>query len=272
MNRNLAVRLATAAVAVPIILWLLYLGPVWGLFPVAVLATLIGAWELFGMTHREDGFGRVVGVLLSAASAATAYFYGHDLRVVIGLMAIVPLAGPMITLARLGDLETAAMRAAALGFGPLYIGLPLTWLCVMRRDVGGSEGASYVVLALMFSWLSDTGGYFFGRFLGKHKLYEAVSPKKTWEGAFGGLVGSGAGALMGHYWFLKELPLVKGLILSVVAGGLGQIGDLAESLFKRSMGVKDSGQIVPGHGGILDRVDALLVTSTVVYLYTLFLR
>jgi phosphatidate cytidylyltransferase len=272
VNRNLAVRLLTAAVAVPIILLLLYKGPAWGLFPVAVVATIIGAWELFGMTHQGDGFGRVIGVLLSVVASATAYFYGHDLRFVIGLMAGIPLAGPMITLVRLGDVETAGMRAASMGFGPLYVGLPLTWLCVMRRDVGGNAGASYVVLALMFAWLSDTGGYFFGRFLGKHKLYEAVSPKKTWEGAFGGLVGSAAGALMAHYWFLPELPLAHGLLLSVVAGGLGQVGDLAESLFKRSMGVKDSGQIVPGHGGILDRVDALLVTGTAVYLYTLFLR
>ena len=91
MNRNLAVRLATAAVAVPIILWLLYLGPVWSLFPVAMIATLIGAWELFGMTHHGDRFGRVVGLVLSATASATAYFYGHDHRVLIALMAVVAL-------------------------------------------------------------------------------------------------------------------------------------------------------------------------------------
>lgn len=272
MNRNLAVRLLTAAVAVPLLLLLLYRGPIWGLFPVAMLATLIGAWELFGMTHKDDGFGRVIGVLVTAIVSSTAYFYGHDLRVMIALMGVVPLAGPLLTLVRLGDIETSGVRAASLGFGPLFVGLPLVWLCVMRRDIGGSDGASYVVMALMFAWFSDTGGYFFGRFLGKHKLYEAVSPKKTWEGAFGGLVGSAAGALMAHFWYLPSIPLRDALILSVVAGALGQAGDLAESLFKRSMGVKDSGQIVPGHGGILDRVDALLVTSTVVFLYTLFLR
>lgn len=272
MNRNLAVRLLTAAVAVPLLLLLLYRGPVWGLFPVAIVATLIGAWELFGMTHRDDGFGRVVGVSITAVAASAAYFFGHDLRVMLAIVSVIPLAGPMITLVRLGDMETAAMRAAALGFGPLFVGLPLIWLCVMRRDIGGSDGASYVVMALMFAWFSDTGGYFFGRFLGKHKLYEAVSPKKTWEGAFGGIVGSACGALMAHFWYLPSIPLGHALVLSVIAGALGQAGDLAESLFKRSMGVKDSGHIVPGHGGILDRVDALLVTSTVVFLYTLFIR
>jgi phosphatidate cytidylyltransferase len=127
-------------------------------------------------------------------------------------------------------------------------------------------------MTLMFAWFSDTGGYFAGRFLGKHKLYEAVSPKKTVEGALGGLAGSVIGALLAHFWYLPSIPLVHAIVLALLAGALGQAGDLGESLVKRSTGVKDSGQIVPGHGGVLDRVDALLLTSAVVYLYTLWFR
>jgi phosphatidate cytidylyltransferase len=272
MKSNLALRLLTAAVAVPLLLLLLYEGPAWGLYPLALLATLIGAWELFGMTHAEDTFGRVVGLSITGVVSAALFFFGADARVLVAIMAAVPLAGPMITLARLGDMETVALRAAALGFGPLFVGLPLTLLAVMRRDVGGNAGAGYVVLALMSAWFSDTGGYFAGRFFGKHRLYEAVSPKKTWEGAAGGLLGSALGAVMAHFWYLKEIPLVHALLLAIIAGVLGQVGDLAESLFKRSTGVKDSGRIVPGHGGILDRVDALLVTATCTYLYTVWLR
>lgn len=269
---NLAIRLATAAVAVPLLLLLLYKGPPWGLFPVALAATLIGAWELFGMTHASDRVSRGVGVTLTALVSFTMYFFGHDARVLVAMMTLVPLAGPMLTLARLGDMESAAFRAASMGFAPLFVGLPLTLLAVMRRDVGGSAGAGYVVLALMLAWFSDTGGYFAGRFLGKHKLYEAVSPKKTWEGAIGGLLGALLGAMLAHFWYLPELTLGGGIGLALVGGALGQVGDLAESLFKRSTGVKDSGHIVPGHGGILDRVDALLVTATFTYLYTLFAR
>lgn len=272
MKSNLAVRLLTAVVAVPLLLLLLYRGPTWGLFPVALIATLIGASELFGMTHAEDKFGRWVGVLVTAIVSCVVWFFGSDARILVAIMVCVPLAGPMLTLVRLGDMETAAFRASALGFGPLFVGVPLILLAVMRRDVGGNAGAGYVVLALMIAWFSDTGGYFAGRFLGKHKLYEAVSPKKTWEGAVGGLIGSTCGALLAHFWYLQELPLGRGIALALVAGALGQIGDLAESLFKRSTGVKDSGHIVPGHGGILDRVDALLVTATFTYLFTLFLR
>ena len=120
------------------------------------------------------------------------------------------------------------------------------------------------------AWLADTGGYFVGRFFGKTKLYEAVSPKKTREGFFGSLLGACVGAVLASLWYLPAIPLAHSLPLAVVAGGLGQLGDLVESLIKRSTGIKDSGWIVPGHGGILDRIDALLVASPLVYLYTLW--
>jgi phosphatidate cytidylyltransferase len=97
-----------------------------------------------------------------------------------------------------------------------------------------------------------------------------VSPKKTVEGFFGSLLGACAGALLAHFWYLPTLPLTHAIPLAVVAGGLGQLGDLVESLIKRSTGIKDSGWIVPGHGGILDRIDALLIVSPLVYLYTLW--
>ena len=124
-------------------------------------------------------------------------------------------------------------------------------------------------MAFMFAWFADTGGYFGGRFFGKHKLYEAVSPKKTVEGAIGGLVGAVIGALMASLGYLRVLPLSHTIPLALFAGALGEAGDLGESLIKRSMGVKDSGAIVPGHGGILDRADALIFTSVAVYAYGL---
>ena len=148
--------------------------------------------------------------------------------------------------------------------------MPLTLVALVRRDV--PEGPSFVVMTLMFAWFGDTGGYFAGRFLGKRKLYEAVSPKKTVEGAFGGLAGSVVGGLSAHFLYMPSIPLEHVVPLAIVASVFGQAGDLAESLIKRSTGVKDSGQIVPGHGGILDRVDALLFVSACVYLYTIWFR
>ena len=234
---NLVMRFATAGVAVPIILSLIYIAPPWGFSLLVLGAAIVGAWELFAMTHPGDRISQGVGVLVTA-----------------------------VTLARLGSIDTAALRAGALGFGPLFIGVPLTLMALMRVNLGAA-GSGSVILALGLAWFADTGAYFAGRFLGKHKLYQAVSPKKTVEGAIGGLVASVVWALLGCFFFLRSLPVAHAIPLALVAGVLGQSGDLAESLLKRSTGVKDSGAIVPGHGGILDRVDALLVTSTVVYLY-----
>ena len=274
-NANLAVRIATAAVGAPAILLILYRAPHWGGFLLIFIATLIGAWELFGMTHQEDPQGRMIGVGLTGAVSAVFYWCSGYPKHYIAMRVVVPLLGPLVTLLRLGDMKTAALRACAMSMGPLFVGLPLTLLAVMNRDIGlqtgvASDGPGFVILSIMLAWFGDTGGYFAGRFLGKHKLYPAVSPKKTVEGSIGGLAGSALGAVMAHFWYLPSLPLATGIGLAILAGALGQLGDLGESLLKRSTGVKNSGAIVPGHGGILDRVDALLMTSTVVYLYTLF--
>ncbi len=271
-NKNLAIRVATAAVGAPLILALLYKGPPWGFYLLVLPAALIGAWELFNMTHPGDRASQAMGVAMTALASGATYLSNGDLRMVVTMVIVVPLAGPLLTLVRLGDMKTAALRACAMGFAPFFVGVPLTLLALLRRDLG-ADGPGYVVLTIMFAWFSDTGGYFAGRFLGKRKLYEAVSPKKTVEGAIGGLGGSVVGALLAHFWFLPSLPLAHGVPLAILAGALGQAGDLGESVLKRSTGVKDSGAIVPGHGGILDRVDALILTSAVTYLYTLwFLR
>jgi phosphatidate cytidylyltransferase len=269
---NLAVRLLTAAVAAPLILAVLYFGPAWAFYLLVLPSTLIGCAELFAMTHRGDRIAQAAGIAISAATSLALYGNGtHDPRVILTVLVVVPALGPLVTLVRLGDLSTAAQRSFALGFGPLFVAAPLTLLALMRRDFA-AEGPGLVVMSLMFAWWGDTGGYFAGRFLGKRKLYEAVSPKKTIEGAIGGLAGSVAGALTASLWYLPAVPLVHSIPLAIVAGSLGQAGDLGESLIKRSVGVKDSGAIVPGHGGILDRVDALLLTTVTVYLYAVWCR
>jgi phosphatidate cytidylyltransferase len=268
---NLTTRLATAAVAGPLILLLLFLGPAWawGLF--IGVATVIGAVELFHMTHPEDRVSRIASIVLTMGVYATIWFFGMNAKALLAVLLLVPLSGELLTLARLGDMKTAAFRVTGATFGQIYLGAGMAALALMKKD-GGADGPAFVLLSLMLSWLSDTGAYFAGRFLGKHKLYEAVSPKKTIEGALGGLAGGTLGAVLVVTFYLKSLPMVHALALAVFAGGLGQLGDLGESLLKRSVGVKDSGGIVPGHGGILDRVDALLVTGTFCYLYILFYR
>jgi phosphatidate cytidylyltransferase len=266
---NLKVRLLTAAVVVPPLMWLLFRGPAYGFFLLVLLAAAIASDELFRMTHAGDGIARAIGIVTTLAVAACLYLWGADPRVLLSLFFAVPLLGLMVPLWRLGDIRTAALRTFAGVTGPLYIGGLLTALALVRRDAG-AVGPQYVFMCLTFAWLADTGGYFFGRFLGRRKLYEAVSPKKTRAGFVGALLGAELGGLLGHFFYLRSIPLLNVVLLALVAGALGQCGDLVESLLKRSTGIKDSGSIVPGHGGMLDRIDALIIVAPVVYLYTLW--
>jgi len=266
---NLKVRLLTAAVVVPPLLWLLFRGPAWGFFLLVLLATALAADELFRMTHPADGVARAVGVVTTLSVSLALYFKGGDPRAVLTLFFVVPLVGLMVPLWRLGEIPSSALRTFAGVAGPLYVGGLLASLAMLRRDAE-AVGPHYVLLCLTFAWLADTGGYFFGRFLGKRKLYEAVSPKKTRAGFVGALLGAEVGALLAHFVYLPSLTLAHGLALGLVAGGFGQLGDLVESLLKRSTGIKDSGSIVPGHGGMLDRIDALIIVAPIVYLYVLW--
>lgn len=264
-------RVLTAVVFVPLLLALLFVGPAWGFYALVAAATAVGASELFAMTHPGDRVAQGIGVGLTLAVSLAVYFATRDARVLLAVFCAVPIVGVLLPLWRLGQIETAGLRIMANVAAPFYVGALFCTIALLRRDMG-ADGPRWVVMTLTFAWLADTGGYFAGRFLGKHKLYEAVSPKKTVEGALGGLGGAVVGALLAHFFYLRSLPLWPGLGLALVAGALGQAGDLGESLLKRSFGVKDSGGIVPGHGGILDRVDALLVTGSLSYLYAVYLR
>lgn len=265
---NLTLRLLTAAVVSPLLLAAMFLAPLWVWFAVVLVASAVAASELFAMTHPEDRVAQAVGILMTSATTAAVYFGARDARVLLTTLLAVPLAGLLVPLWRLGDLRTAALRIVAGVAAPMFIGGSFATLALLRRDL--PDGGRWVVMALTFAWLADTGGYFFGRFIGGPKLYEAVSPKKTRAGFVGSLVGASVGGALATFGYLPALEAGHAFPLAIVAGALGQLGDLAESLLKRSTGIKDSGWVVPGHGGILDRVDALLVVAPIVYTYALW--
>lgn len=262
-------RVLTAVVFVPLLLALLFVGPAWGFYALVAAATAVGASELFAMTHPGDRVAQGIGVGLTLAVSLAVYFATRDARVLLAVFCAVPIVGVLLPLWRLGQIETAGLRIMANVAAPFYVGALFCTIALLRRDMG-ADGPRWVVMTLTFAWLADTGGYFAGRFLGKHKLYEKVSPKKTREGFYGSLAGATLGAVVASLWYLPSIPITHAVPLAIFAGALGQMGDLVESLLKRSTGIKDSGWIVPGHGGLLDRVDALLIVSPIVYLYTAF--
>ena len=265
---NLGIRLLTAAVVLPPLLLLMFLGPAWGFYILVAVAVAVASRELFQMTHPGDAIAQTIGILLCVGVSAALYFAGDDPRILLSVVLGVPIVGVLVPLWRLGDIPTAALRTMANVAAPFYIGATLAALALIRRDF--EYGPRWVFLCLCFSWLADTGGYFFGRFLGKTKLYEAVSPKKTRAGFVGAIIGSTVGGLVAHFFYLPTLSLAAAVGLGVVCGALGQFGDLVESLVKRSTGIKDSGSIVPGHGGMLDRIDALLIVAPLVYLFEMW--
>jgi phosphatidate cytidylyltransferase len=267
---NLTVRIATSAVAIPVLLWAIFGCPAWVWYLLVVVAVAVASKELFAMTHPGDPVAQAMGVATSLGVSLSLYFFAADARALLMTLLGVTLLGTLVPLWRLGEIPTAGLRMMAGIAGPFYLGGLLTTSGLLRRDLG-ADGAGYVLLSLGIAWLADTGGYFFGRFLGRAKLYPAISPQKTQAGFLGALVGAVAAALAAHRWLLPRIPLWHALALGLVAGALGQLGDLSESLLKRSTGNKDSGRVLPGHGGLLDRIDALLVVSPIVYGYAMWM-
>ncbi|MET0343678.1 MAG: phosphatidate cytidylyltransferase [Polyangiales bacterium] len=280
---NLAVRFMTAGVAVPVILWMLFLADswVWPAF-VLLLALPIAAAELFTMTLGKDralvswgilscllvGGGLFMAVQSPPVPEVAVGFIPVNERMPIGLV-LWTIATMVISLARPLPSNQAGTRMAWLLGGPLYIGGTLAMLaCLRTLEYGGG----WVLLSMMLAWFADTAGYFAGRFLGgkvfgARKLSPNISPNKTWEGAMGSAVGCVLAVLVAHFWYLPALPLGGGIVLALLSAPVGICGDLAESLIKRSTGAKDSGWIVPGHGGLIDRIDALMFVSTLVLAY-----
>jgi phosphatidate cytidylyltransferase len=161
------------------------------------------------------------------------------------------------------ELQNAPRRVALALLGAVYPGLLLSSLVRLRQL---ERGEWWVVLALTVTWLNDTCAYFAGRAFGKRTLAERISPSKTWEGAIGGGLGSVAGALVVQHFWLPQLAPWGAALIGGGAAVLGPLGDLSESMLKRAYGAKDSGRLLPGHGGILDRLDALLFNAPFVLL------
>lgn len=244
-------RIITGLTLATLTVLLILLGPPWGIALLLIVVSGLCLYELFAMAIPGRLPEQLVGTALGMGLLSVAHFAGQQLGIAVAVTALVP---PAVVLARPDPLEEAAKRMLALLGGLLYIGT--TMLFGLRLVAGGEPGHLILLCAVVFA--GDTGAYFAGRFLGRHKLYEKISPKKTIEGSLGGLVASVGAAFVVRALLLADLDVGLTVLLGLLGGALGQVGDLVESTLKRSCGVKDSGKILPGHGGMLDRVDGLV--------------
>ena len=260
---DLIPRVITAVVAVPLLLWLLLWGPAWAFAILIGAAVVVAAWELVSMV--QGGTGRVAQVVTCAASlglAAAIYLTSSPEVPPDGHVVLAAASGGLLAIfiAHLFTFQSIEKVSLHVGTGALalvYCAVMPAMLALLFRDAG-KDGPAWVLMSMAVVWGSDTGAYFAGRAFGKHKLAPRVSPKKTIEGAVGGLLTSVVAVFVIKYTMLPQLALWHVFAIAVPANVLGQIGDLCESLIKRAHGVKDSGVIIYGHGGLLDRIDALI--------------
>jgi phosphatidate cytidylyltransferase len=252
---------AVLLIAVIAALW--FLPPIY-LLAIAVLVALLAFREYLDIAARAGAqVSRPAGAVAVALVCVSVGMPGLPVDVALagvtlGLCALA-LSSASSAAASSGALQSAAISV----FAPLYIGLPLGLLAATRWTLG-REAALLLIVTVA---ISDSLQYYSGRTFGRHLLAPVVSPKKTIEGAVGGFVGAILSlAVIGHWW-LPEMGVPARIVLGVAVAAVGIVGDLFESLLKRSVDMKDASTIIPGHGGVLDRIDALLFAAPVYYVF-----
>ena len=257
----MAKRLLTTMVGLPILLLIIWAGLPWltilvaavsflGLVEFRKLAIASGAKVPFGLMFLLTSIFIVNGYL--------SHQWGNYSWAILILGAFVSLWWT-----RIYGKEGAVRNYIYTLLGPVCIGFLLSHALLLRGDT--QSGLEWLYFALLTTFASDSGAFFVGRLIGRHKLAPELSPRKTWEGSMGALLLAVASALTLYYVMDLSIPLWQLLVLGVIIGIVGQIGDLLESVLKRKAGAKDSGILLPGHGGILDRLDSTVFNIPVVY-------
>jgi len=265
---NLASRALSGVVAIPLLALLILWQQRIGFGVLVFVCSLIGMREFTAMMLPSiSKTARGVLTLLSVGLTVALYFR-PDLALLWMLAALI--AGATTVLLGPGEIPGAGARLGLAILGLIYVGGLTAPLGLLHRLL--PDGPRWVLTAIGTTFANDTGAYFAGRAFGRHKLYPAISPGKTVEGWFGGLAGAVGALFLFRATFFAALTPADCLFVAIPAAFLGPTGDLVESMLKRSGGVKDSGHLIPGHGGLLDRLDALLFVSAWVYAYALYLR
>jgi len=272
-------RVITALVALPILIAAILVSWLEPLFMViAAAAMLFGLYEFYVLARKKELKPDMAVGFLGSAALFTVFCFASSDPTQIGLdiltMFFILLALTIVTLItvtlRGAPFDKMIASTGATIVGVLYVVLLGGHLVALR--VGFAPSLSAHLLSFFFLVLmgSDTGAYYTGRAIGRHKLAPTISPGKTWEGVAGGVVAALGLASLAHFWFFRELPLKWALPLAGVMVVLGILGDLTESALKRGAGAKDAANILPGHGGVLDRLDSLLFNAPLIYYFGYF--
>jgi phosphatidate cytidylyltransferase len=255
-------RVLSGVIAIPIVLGIVLYGSEWLFFALIVGVVLAGVYEFFSMTDRVgiEGYP-IVAALLSLLLLLTFKFEGRYLLEwgVVSFLALFIAWG-----IKDKNIKVALDQISYTLLGILYVAGLSGYFILIH---GIEAGRLWIVFLFLIIWLGDSAAYYGGRKFGQRPLAPDISPGKTIEGAVFGLAGSFVGGIIAKLTFLQGVSVLHCLLAALICGIIGQLGDLAESILKRYTGVKDSGRLMPGHGGVLDRIDSLLFAGPVFYLY-----
>jgi phosphatidate cytidylyltransferase len=260
-------RWITGVIAVPILFTIISYGSE-ALFTALIIgATLLGMAEynrmVFGPGLSREKMETMVISLLILLSAAAG-----DMTLLVTILTFTIMAVLMFNLLRFREQGPDMITVGGVILGILYIPLLMSHFILIRKT---PSGVPWIFFILVLAFTGDIAAYYVGRALGKRKVLPQVSPGKTVEGTIGLVAGSITGCLVFRQFFFLLVPVEHAVILGLVGSVIGQLGDLSESALKRSAGVKDSGTLLPGHGGILDRLDCLMFITPFVYYYQVFI-
>ncbi|RPH50620.1 MAG: phosphatidate cytidylyltransferase [Desulfobacteraceae bacterium] len=264
-------RWITGLAALPFLIWLISKGGCFVFAAVISIVSVVALREyfkivLYSTNRQRTSFIPLLSYLIGLIIIWAVYRKFTD--IVTALIAFNLVVSGMISLFKFRADKDAPWLVAKQLMGLIYIPLFLSYLVFIRN---GQDGILWIYYLLIVVFAGDVGALYAGSFLGKHKLCPAVSPGKTIEGSAGGLITNLAAGALFKYFFLPEYPWKLSILFIISVGIAGQIGDLFESELKRSAGIKDSGGILPGHGGILDRIDALLFAAPVAWYFKEYL-
>ncbi len=262
-NRNLVARVISAVLALPVVLYLLFAGG-WQTALLLSAAAALCTGEYYQITLKSLSPAAWVGILGAAVLPALPFFArAHAFEIAFWVVICMFFVAWNWHLLRAPDAEAPA-RSGHLVTGLIYGAVGMMTVGWLRQLDG--VGLRWALVALVITWCNDTFAYFAGRLFGRHKLYPTVSPNKTWEGFAGGMAGNVLGMFVLRGFF-PGFTVQDCVVLGIAGGVVGPAGDLCESMLKRAYGVKDSGKVLPGHGGLLDRLDALSFNAPLVFLY-----
>ena len=266
-------RIITALILLPFLIASILIPWLQLLFVALAAAAMVFAlYEFYVLAKKRDMKPDIGAGYLGAAALFTIFYFaepGRDVDYSMIQLAVLALTAGVLIAATLrgAPFDKIIASSGATILGVLYIVLLGGHLVAVR--MGFEQKLSAHLLSFFFLVLmgADTGAYYTGRAIGKHKLAPNISPGKTWEGVAGGMLAALALATLAHFWFFRELPLKWALPLAAVMMVLGVLGDLSESALKRSAGAKDAAKLLPGHGGVLDRLDSLLFNAPLIYYF-----